>query len=240
MTGTSLRDLPSLIQDRFEASDWGTIQSDMNRQGWSVLSGLMSLEETALLAHLWNEAQFRSRIIMERYAFGRGEYRYFSYPLPSPVQALRSALYPHLATLANRWNDMLGLRHVYPIEHEQFLEQCHAAGQQRPTPLMLDYGPGDYCCLHQDLYGSLNFPIQAVIMLENTFTGGEFILTHQGRNEVRADVVPLQRGDIVLFAVNERPVRGQRGFVRTKMRHGVSEIRSGHRRTLGLIFHDAR
>lgn len=240
MTDVSLLHRNSLIQDRFENSDWGTIQSDMNRQGWTVLSGLLSLEETVSLAHLWNEAQFRSRIIMERYAFGRGEYRYFSYPLPSPVQALRSALYPYLVTIANRWNNMLGLRHVYPVEHAHFLENCHTAGQQRPTPLMLNYGPGDYCCLHQDLYGPLNFPIQAVIMLDDMFTGGEFILTHHGRNEARTDVIPLQRGDIVLFAVNERPERGQRGFVRTKMRHGVSEIRSGHRRTLGLIFHDAR
>lgn len=228
------------IAGRIAALDWSAIGTEMERQGWAILPGLLGDDETDELAALWDDAVFRSSIIMERYAFGRGEYRYFANPLPSPVQDLRTHLYPPLAAIANRWNRMLGIRHSYPVEHSELIAQCREACQLRPTPLMLDYKPGDYCCLHQDLYGELLFPIQAVALLRDDCTGGELVLTEQGRDARRAEVVPLRRGDVVIFAVNERPVRGQRGYVRAKMRHGVSEIRSGHRRTLGIIFHDAR
>lgn len=240
MTSVQFRDDSPNIADRIAAVDWAAVTREMNHQGWAVLPGLLEFAETDTLASLWGEAEFRSRIIMERYAFGRGEYRYFANPLPATVLALRTHLYGPLAVIANRWNEMLGVRHRYPTDHAAFIAQCHAEGQQRPTPLMLDYKPGDYCCLHQDLYGALLFPIQAVALLRDECTGGELVLTEQGRDAPRAEVVPLCRGDVVLFAVNERPVRGQRGFVRAKMRHGVSEIRSGRRRTLGIIFHDAR
>lgn len=239
MTGAFLEQ-DAAIDLRLESCDWTDIQKNMDRQGWSVLSGLLPVEITDCLALLWDSARFRSRIIMERYAFGRGEYRYFTYPLPPVIQTLRHSLYPHLAVIANRWNRMLGMEYIYPAGHAEFLARCHAEGQSRPTPLMLNYKESDYCCLHQDLYGPVNFPIQAVALLTDAFTGGELVLTHQGRDEFKADVVPLRRGDIVLFAVNERPTCGRRGYVRVKMRHGVSEIRSGHRRTLGIIFHDAR
>lgn len=231
--------MPRTIAERIAALDWSAIGADMDRQGWAVLPSLLGEDETDDLAALWDEAAFRSRIIMERYAFGRGEYRYFANPLPDPVQAMRTHLYAPLAGIANRWNEMLGFAHRYPDAHASLIAQCHAGGQQRPTPLMLDYKPGDYCCLHQDLYGALLFPIQAVALLRDDCTGGELVLTEQGRDAPRAEVVPLKRGDVLLFAVNERPVRGARGYVRVKMRHGVSAVRSGHRRTLGIIFHDA-
>lgn len=240
MTETELNEGQRSVADRIVALDWESIDREMNRQGWAVLPGLLGTNETDHLASLWDDAAFRSRIVMERYAFGRGEYRYFANPLPATVQDLRTHLYPPLAAIANRWNKMLGIRHIYPMDHATLIAQCQAEGQQRPTPLMLDYKPGDYCCLHQDLYGALLFPIQAVALLRDDCTGGELVLTEQGRDAPRAEVIPLSRGDVVLFAVNERPVRGQRGYVRAKMRHGVSEIRSGHRRTLGIIFHDAR
>nr|WP_241748905.1 2OG-Fe(II) oxygenase [Pseudoroseomonas aerophila] len=190
------------------------------------------------------EAHFRSHIIMARHGFGKGEYRYFRYPLPDPIGTLRTALYARLAPVANGWNERMGIETRYPAEHQTFVETCHQAGQQRPTPLLLQYGAGDYNCLHQDLYGDIAFPIQVAILLSEPgkdFTGGEFVLTEQRpRMQSRAEVVPLRRGDAVAFAVHHRPVQGTRGSYRVNMRHGVSTVRSGHRHTLGIIFHDAR
>ena len=180
---------------------------------------------------------------MARHGFGRGEYRYFAYPLPQAVGELRAALYRHLRTVANRWNEMMGLEPRFPEDHEEFLGRCHAAGQVRPTPLLLQYGEGDYNCLHQDLYGEHVFPLQVAILLSepgSDFTGGEFVLTEQRpRMQSRPEVVSLTRGDAVIFAVHHRPVHGTRGFYRVSMRHGVSRIRTGRRHTLGVIFHDA-
>ncbi len=188
-------------------------------------------------------AAFRSRVVMSRHGFGRGEYQYFAYPLPDPVQALRAALYPRLAPLANRWNDRMGIGVRYPADHAGFLARCHAAGQLRPTPLLLRYGPEDYNCLHQDLYGEHVFPLQAAVLLSQPgrdFTGGEFVLTEQRpRMQSRAEVAPLTQGDLIVFAVHHRPVTGTRGAYRVNLRHGVSRIRSGARHTLGVIFHNA-
>ena len=185
----------------------------------------------------------RNRVIMARHGYGRGEYRYFSYPLPTLRQQLRSALYPHLMPVANRWSEMLRIETRFPEQHAEFLERCHAAGQLRPTPLLLQYGEGDYNCLHQDLYGEHQFPFQVAILLSEPvadFQGGEFVLTEQRpRMQSRVTVVPLHKGDAVVFAVNNRPAEGARGFYRMQLRHGVSTIRSGHRHTLGIIFHDA-
>jgi hypothetical protein len=210
-----------------------------------VIDSLLSASECASLAAAYDdERRFRSRIVMERHGFGRGEYRYFAYPLPPVVERLRSLLYPPLAAIANRWNETLEVAERYPADLATYLKACHRAGQTRPTPLLLKYGAGDYNCLHQDLYGELVFPIQATFLLSSPgedFTGGEFVLTEQRpRMQSRAEVAPLQRGDAVLFAARHRPVQGTRGWYRVNMRHGVSRLRSGRRLTLGVIFHDAK
>jgi hypothetical protein len=205
---------------------------------------MLSAAECESTARLYGcEALFRSTIVMARHNFGRGEYRYFQYPLPSLIGALRATLYRRLAPIANRWHSMMRIDGTFPQEHDAFIERCHAAGQTRPTPLLLKYSSGDYNCLHQDLYGEHVFPLQVAILLsqpQRDFTGGEFVLTEQRpRMQSRVDVVPLQLGDAVIFAVHQRPMSGSRGVYRVTMRHGVSRIRSGHRQTLGVIFHDA-
>jgi hypothetical protein len=204
----------------------------------------MTAGECAALAGLYDsDAMFRSRVVMARHGFGRGEYRYFAYPLPEAVARLRSELYPHLARIANRWNEAMRIDTRFPGVHAAFIERCHAAGQVRPTPLLLRYGTDDYNCLHQDLYGEHVFPLQVAVLLAEPgrdFAGGEFVLTEQRpRMQTRAQVVDLRQGDALVFAVHQRPVRGTRGFYRVNMRHGVSEVRDGHRHTLGIIFHDA-
>lgn len=217
----------------------------LQTSGSVVLPDLLTCGQCRDIASLYTQpGHFRSQVVMERHGFGRGEYQYFDYPLPPLVQQLRSTLYPQLVGIANRWNEAMGQEDRYPDSHEEFLARCHAAGQSRPTPLLLQYGEGDYNCLHQDLYGEHVFPVQLAVLLSQPgedFTGGEFVLTEQRpRMQSRPDVVPLNRGDAVVFAVHHRPVQGSRGFYRVNMRHGVSKVRSGHRHTLGVIFHDAR
>lgn len=224
--------------------DWTATTAALDAQGWAVLPSLLDAETCTRVSALYDQPEhFRSRVIMARHGFGRGEYRYFAYPLPDPVQALRARLYPPLAEIANRWHARMGLERRFPAGHADYLAECHAAGQTRPTPLLLRYGPGDYNCLHQDLYGEHVFPLQLAVLLsapERDFAGGEFVLTEQRpRMQSRAAVVPLAQGDAVVFAVSQRPVKGSRGDYRVTMRHGVSEIRSGSRHTLGIIFHDA-
>ena len=225
--------------------DWRRIGEELDAQGAAVLPRMLTREQcSALAASYEREELFRSRVIMARHGFGRGEYQYFRYPLPEPVAGLRTSLYPPLAGIANRWNEAMGMETRYPAEHAQYLKQCHRAGQTQPTPLLLQYGEGDYNCLHQDLYGELVFPLQLTFLLSEPgrdFTGGEFVLTEQRpRMQSRPSVVPLGLGDAVVFAVRQRPVQGTRGVYRVNMRHGVSRIRSGHRYTLGIIFHDAQ
>ncbi|MEO6798579.1 MAG: 2OG-Fe(II) oxygenase [Rhodanobacter sp.] len=229
---------------RLHARDWAGVARDLDARGCAMLEGLLSPQECAALANLYtDEGQFRSRVVMGRHGFGRGEYRYFGYPLPPLVAELRAAIYPHLVPVANRWNASPGLAVRYPATHAEFIERCHAAGQRRPTPLLLQYGVGDYNCLHQDLYGEHVFPLQLAILLSEPgrdFSGGEFVLTEQRpRMQSRAEVVPLHQGDAVVFAVHRRPVQGPHGSYRVNMRHGVSRLRSGHRHALGIIFHDA-
>jgi hypothetical protein len=231
-------------EDRIAACDWQALETELDSYGCSVLPGLVSSDECRALAALYAEGRhFRSSVVMARHGFGKGEYRYFSYPLPDLVGDLRTALYPRLARVANDWSGRMGLEQSYPADLESFLKHCREAGQLRPTPLMLQYGPGDYNCLHQDLYGDEVFPIQVAILLSRPgedFTGGEFVLTEQRpRMQSRVEVVPLRQGDGVAFAVHDRPVKGARGSYRVKLRHGVSRIRSGRRHTLGIIFHDA-
>ena len=222
-----------------------SLDSDqLGQRGFAVARGLIDPDACRALAALWPEkAAFRKHIVMQRHGYGQGEYQYFTYPLPQPVERLRQALYPALAQVANRWNEALGRDKRFPPTLEAWLEECHEAGQTRPTPLLLRYVAGDYNCLHRDLYGELVFPLQAAILLSEPgrdFEGGEFMLVEQRpRMQSRGEVVPLGEGDGVLFAVNERPVKGTRGWHRTAMRHGVSSLRSGERFTLGLIFHDA-
>ena len=237
------RDAPA-IEARVAAAPWPVIEHDLDAQGSAVIPALLSKHEcAALVAGYDDEAAFRSRVVMARHGFGRGEYQYFAYPLPDLVARLRAALYPALAPLANRWNAAMGVDVRYPDCHADFIVRCHAAGQRRPTPLLLRYAADDYNCLHQDLYGEHVFPLQVAVLLSQPgqdFTGGEFVLTEQRpRMQSRPEVVPLRRGDAVVFAVHQRPVQGARGTYRVNLRHGVSRVRSGHRHTLGVIFHDA-
>jgi len=225
--------------------DWRRIGEELDAQGAAVLGTLLTPDQCRALAATYAaEELFRSRVVMARHGFGRGEYKYFDYPLPEAVAALRTSLYPPLAEIANRWNAAMRIDTRYPDEHAQYLKRCHRAGQTRPTPLLLQYGEGDYNCLHQDLYGEHVFPLQATVLLSEPgrdFTGGEFVMTEQRpRMQSRPNVVPLGLGDGVVFAVHYRPVRGTRGVYRVNMRHGVSRIRSGRRHTLGIIFHDAQ
>ena len=236
---------PSDIAARVDAVDWTQATTDLDARGCAVLNNLLTPDQCRELAALYpDDTCFRSRIVMGRHGFGRGEYKYFAYPLPDAIAQLRPVLYARLYQLANRWNEAMGIDIRYPPAHEAFLERCHAAGQTRPTPLLLQYGAGDYNCLHQDLYGEHVFPLQVAILLSEPgrdFTGGEFVLTEQRpRMQSRAEVVPLAQGDAVAFAVHHRPVQGTRGFYRVNLRHGVSRIRSGHRHTVGVIFHDAK
>ncbi|MGH6788856.1 MAG: 2OG-Fe(II) oxygenase [Pseudolabrys sp.] len=224
---------------------WDRVAAALNEQGSVVLEKLLSPRDCEKLAARYaDDDGFRSRVVMSRHGFGKGEYKYFSYPLPEPIAALRTALYPPLASIANDWNARMGIKTRYPASHAAFLDLCHKAGQLRPTPLLLQYEPGDYNCLHQDLYGDLAFPLQMTVLLSEPgrdFTGVEFVITEQRpRMQSRAEVVPLRQGDAVIFAVHHRPVRGTRGDYRVNLRHGVSRIRSGHRHTVGIIFHDAR
>ena len=240
------RDLNSPdVAARVEAIDWEGVEGELDAQGCAVLKGLISAEECTALAALYpDDRHFRSRIVMSRHGFGRGEYKYLSYPLPDLIAALRPALYGRLQRIANRWNEAMGIDIRYPERHEAFLKRCHDAGQSRPTPLLLRYESGDYNCLHQDLYGEHVFPLQVAIQLSEPgrdFSGGEFVLTEQRpRMQSRAEVVPLRQGDAVAFAVHHRPVQGTRGFYRVNLRHGVSRLRSGYRYTAGVIFHDAK
>lgn len=224
--------------------DWKRIAADLDARGWAVTERLFDDAECAAVADLYEQDEgFRSRVVMARHGFGKGEYRYFSYPLPTAVEALREGLYPPLAWIANRWAARLGEDRRFPEALAGMLERCHAAGQTRPTPLMLKYGPGDYNCLHQDLYGEHVFPLQAAVLLDAPgadFDGGEFVIVEQRpRQQSAPSVVPLTKGRAVIFAVRERPHDGVRGVHRRILRHGVSEITRGRRRTLGVIFHDA-
>ena len=232
------------VEDRLATVDWGRVARNLDAQGNAVLDRLLSPRECRELAALYPlQPPFRSRIVMARHGFGRGEYQYFRDPLPDVVAAIRTAAYPRLAPVANRWNEALGIAVRYPARHAEFLARCHETGQTQPTPLLLQYGADDYNCLHQDLYGEEVFPLQLAILLSEPgrdFTGGEFVMTEQRpRMQSRAEVVPLGQGDGVVFTVRQRPVRGSRGVYRVNLRHGVSRIRSGRRNTLGIIFHDA-
>jgi hypothetical protein len=233
------------IGERVEAIDWTGISGRLDERGFATLERILDAPECRAVAELYDdERRFRSRVVMARHGFGRGEYQYFRYPLPEVVSDLRQSLYPRLAPIANRWNEAMRIEARFPPTLAEFLERCHAAGQTRPTPLLLRYGTGDFNALHQDLYGEQVFPLQVAFLLSEPskdFEGGELILTEQRpRMQSRASVVPLRQGDGVVFAVHHRPVRGARRFYRVTMRHGVSELRSGRRHTLGVIFHDAK
>jgi hypothetical protein len=232
------------IESRGQAIEWARVGAHLDAYGWATLEGMLSAEECQAIVGLYESAdRFRSHVVMARHGFGRGEYKYFSYPLPEIIGDLRTAIYPRLTPIANRWNQAMGIDVRYPAEHVEFLVRCHAAGQTRPTPLLLQYGKDDFNCLHQDLYGDHVFPFQVAFLLSQPgkdFTGGEFVLTEQRpRMQSRVEVVPLRQGDGVVFAVHHRPVNGTRGVYRVNLRHGVSRIRSGHRHTVGVIFHDA-
>jgi uncharacterized protein len=229
---------------RVDAFDWRRIEENLDERGNALLPGILSPAECRTIAELYaDDSIFRSRVVMGRHGFGQGEYKYFSYPLPELIAGLRAALYSQLAPIANRWNAAMASDIRYPERHDQFIQRCHEAGQARPTPLLLQYGAGDYNCLHQDLYGEHVFPIQVAILLsepQRDFTGGEFVLTEQRpRKQSRPEVVPLRQGDAVAFAVHHRPMQGTRGVYRVNLRHGVSRLLSGRRHTVGIIFHDA-
>jgi uncharacterized protein len=231
--------------EQVAAIDWEQVTRDLDLQGSAMIEHLLSPEECETLASLYSRDElFRSCVVMARHGFGRGEYKYFAYPLPDLIGSLRTALYPPLVPIANRWNEVMGLDVRYPVAHAEYIRRCHGAGQSKPTPLLLQYGMGDYNCLHQDLYGEHVFPLQVTILLsapQRDFTGGEFVMTEQRpRMQSRPEVVPLRQGDAVIFAVNQRPVQGSRGFYRVTLRHGVSRLRSGSRYTAGIIFHDAK
>jgi hypothetical protein len=233
------------ISQRLKAIDWEQLSTDLDKNGSALVERVLLPEECRTLSSLYSANEvFRSQVIMERHAYGRGEYKYFRYPLPRLVEELRTSVYPKLVPIANRWNEALGIDVRFPAKYAEFLERCHKDGQTRPTPLMLSYDVGDYNCLHQDLYGKNVFPLQLAILLsepDKDFTGGEFVITEQRpRMQSRPLVVPLQQGHGVVFAVHHRPVRGTRSVYRVNLRHGVSVIRSGHRYTLGIIFHDAQ
>jgi uncharacterized protein len=233
------------IAARVEAFESSRISEHLDAYGWAMLPTLLTASESAAIAGLYeDDSRFRSHIVMARHGFGRGEYKYFSYPLPDKIADLRTALYSRLVPIANRWNGLMGIDVCYPEKHADFIARCHQAGQTRPTPLLLQYGEGDFNALHQDVYGEHVFPLQAAILLsepEKDFTGGEFVLTEQRpRMQSRVEVVRLRRGDGLIWAVRNRPVQGTRGTYRVNMRHGVSRLRSGHRHTVGVIFHDAR
>ncbi|HXA93236.1 MAG TPA: 2OG-Fe(II) oxygenase [Steroidobacteraceae bacterium] len=233
------------LASRVSALDWACIEQELDESGHAVARALLDASQCRALASLYGHAdRFRSTITMAHHGFGRGEYRYFQYPLPDDMATLRSALYPRLAPIANRWNELMGIADRYPPHHRDFIARCHAAGQTRPTPLLLRYGPGDHNCLHQDLYGACSFPLQLTVLLSlpgADFSGGEFVLVEQRpRRQSRVEVVSLGRGDAVIFAVHHRPVKGTRGCYRVQMRHGVSPVRQGERTTAGIIFHDAR
>ncbi len=234
----------SSLTEQLASLDWSTLTAQLDADGHALVPGLLDRAQCEMLRALYEQdAPFRSRVVMARHNFGLGEYRYFAYPLPALLQSLREAFYPPLRAIANSWHERMGTGIHYPPEHADYLAQCHAAGQRRPTPLLLRYRAGDYNCLHQDLYGELAFPLQVAILLSRPsgeFEGGELVLTEQRpRMQSRASVVPLQQGDAVLFAVAQRPVRGARGYHRVSLRHGVSRLHTGERFTLGLIFHDA-
>ncbi len=234
----------SSLTERVAALDWTRIGRELDERGCATTGPILTQSECETLVASYEASEgFRSRIVMASHGFGRGEYKYFAYPLPPPVLDLRTALYSPLADVANRWQTQLGRTADYPPEHEDYLERCHAAGQRRPTPLLLSYAESDYNCLHQDLYGALAFPLQCTFLLSapgHDFDGGEFVLTEQRpRMQSRVEVVPLRQGEAVIFAVNQRPVQGSRGVYRVTLRHGVSRLRSGRRLTLGIIFHDA-
>lgn len=224
---------------------WEQVSADLDAEGNAVIKRIMSTDECDEIRGLYHEEKiFRSQVVMERHGFGRGEYRYFSYPLPDLITAMRTSVYPHLVPIANRWNKAMGIDVRYPTAHAEYIQRCHQAGQSKPTPLLLKYGTGDYNCLHQDLYGEHIFPLQIAVLLsepDRDFSGGEFVMTEQRpRMQSRPIVVPLRKGDGVVFAVHHRPVQGKKSVYRVNLRHGVSRLRSGSRQTLGIIFHDAK
>ena len=248
MTASAARKAPPIPVDdlasQIASLDWAQVSQDLDAQGFATIERLLTPAQCDGLVSLYASPDlFRSRVVMSRHGFGRGEYQYFDYPLPDIVGTLRTSIYPQLAPIANGWNEQLRNEARFPADHDDFIARCHAAGQKRPTPLLLQYEAGDYNCLHQDLYGEQVFPLQVAVVLSEPardFTGGEFVLTEQRpRMQSRAEVVPLKQGDAVVFAVHHRPVQGTRGIYRVNMRHGVSRLRSGHRHTLGVIFHDA-
>ena len=232
------------VERRVDAVDWWNVEQNLDQHGSVMIQSLLSPQECDALSVLYSRDElYRSRVVMERHGFGRGEYKYYDYPLPNLIGTLRRSVYPYLVPVANRWNTLMHVDVRYPAQHTEFIRRCHDAGQTRPTPLILQYAKDDYNCLHQDLYGEHVFPLQVAILLSQPgrdFTGGEFVLTEQRpRMQSRPEVVPLHQGDAVVFAVHHRPLQGSRGVYRVNMRHGVSRVRTGHRHTLGIIFHDA-